>query len=209
MTERMIKPVDNNKEKQETYRYQLGRYKHAIKEGFYYEALIIVYALLEDRLRSFLYYCGILPSRNNMKINKKIKSEIQSIMCGEIPTAKTMSGIKNKIRYVIYLLNWSENVFYKEIEENQFYVGLKSQIEYLDIAALIDVLYKLAKEKDGWLAYRNEVIHASMNKNVISLYENLSDKVEEGMEYARFIDSQTRILKQKGKVRKILKLQNN
>lgn len=39
-------------------------------------------------------------------------------MCGEIPTAKTMSGIKNKIRYVMYLLNWSENVFYKEIEEN-------------------------------------------------------------------------------------------
>lgn len=86
---------------------------------------------------------------------------------------------------------------------------MKSQIEYLDIVALIDVLYKLAKEKVGWLAYRNEVIRASMNKNVISLYENLSDKVEEGMEYARFIDSQTRILKQKGKVRKILKLQNN
>ena len=62
MGERLIKPVQNNKEKQETYRYHLGRYNCAMRNGFFFEALIIVYALLEDRLIAFLYYCGIFQA---------------------------------------------------------------------------------------------------------------------------------------------------
>lgn len=71
---------------------------------FYYETSKIVYSLFEDRLRAFLYYCGILPSRNNMRINKKSKPEIQGIMCDAIPNAKTMCSIQNKIRYIRYIL---------------------------------------------------------------------------------------------------------
>ena len=68
---------------------------------------------------------------------------------------------------------------------------------------------ELSREKTGWLAYRNEVIHASMNKNVTALYENLQENVENGMECARFIDNQVKVLKKRGKVRKQLGLGNN
>ena len=56
MNERQIKQVEDNKEKQQTYSKQLGRYKLAIRNEFYFEAMLIVYAMLEDRLLSFLYY---------------------------------------------------------------------------------------------------------------------------------------------------------
>jgi hypothetical protein len=58
MSEKLIRQANNNNERQETYQYQLGRYKLAMKNEFYFEGLIIVYAMLEDRMRSFLYYCG-------------------------------------------------------------------------------------------------------------------------------------------------------
>lgn len=70
------------------------------------------------------------------------------------------------------------------------------------------MLDKLAKKVDRWLAYRNEVIHSSMHKNVSILYEKLSERVEKGMECTRLIDAQARISKEKDKVRKVLMIQN-
>ena len=209
MTERLIKQAGNNKERQETYRYQMGRYKTAIRNEFYFEALIIVYALLEDRLKAFLYYCGFITNRNELKICKKIKQEVNVIMKGEMPDARSLRSIQNKISCVRNILEWSEAVYTKDIAENEYYICLKSQIECIDVGGMLDVLADLSREKTGWLAYRNEVIHASMNKNVHALYENLSEQVEKGMECARFIDNQVKILKNKAKVRKVLKLQNN
>lgn len=46
--EKMIDAVKNNAEKQVTYREQLGKYKRALNNEFYFEAMLIVYALLED-----------------------------------------------------------------------------------------------------------------------------------------------------------------
>ena len=53
---RYIKPVADTMDKQNTYREWIGKYNKAIRYEFYYEAILIDYALLEDRLRSFLYY---------------------------------------------------------------------------------------------------------------------------------------------------------
>lgn len=75
----------------------------------------------------------------------------------------------------------------------------------IDVGGVIDTL----KEMNVWLDYRNEIMHASMNKNVESLYDNLDTQVEKGMEYARFIDSQVKLMKKTNHVRKKMKLQNN
>jgi hypothetical protein len=83
-------------------------------------------------------------------------------------------------------------------------VLLKSLLERIDIGGMLDVL----KSLEPWLDYRNEIIHASMNKNIDSLYEQLGAKVEEGMEYARFIDEQVRILKRDNRVRKKMNMGN-
>lgn len=49
--EKQIAAVKDNTEKQEAYRKQLGRYRRALNNEFYFEAMLIVYAMIEDRLR--------------------------------------------------------------------------------------------------------------------------------------------------------------
>ena len=68
MSGRLIDPVNDNKDKENTYRTNLRRYNKAMKEGFYFEAMLIDYAMMEDRLRSFLYHIGLLKYTGFYKI---------------------------------------------------------------------------------------------------------------------------------------------
>lgn len=205
MEQRQIKPVENNGEKQLTYAKQLGRYKLAMRNEFYFEAMMIVYAMLEDRLLSFLYYAGALANRNDIKISKKTKACLVDIVAQhEQNENKVTIGTKNitgKMKIVKAMLTWASE---SEKAEEKYLVLLKALLEGIDIGGMLDTLELL----EPWLKYRNEIIHASMNKNIDSLYEQLGAKVEEGMGYARFIDEQVRILKRDNRVRKKMDMGN-
>ena len=54
MKKPIIKSVDNNKSKGKTYTELINMYNKAMSNGFYGEAEIIVYAFIEDRLKSLL-----------------------------------------------------------------------------------------------------------------------------------------------------------
>ena len=99
MSERQIQPVQSNLEKESTYRKNMIRYNQAIRSGFYYEAIMIDYAMIEDRLRSTLYHMGLLANRKATEIWKKnrpvlldivaqYKSEREDLRLG----IKTMEG---------------------------------------------------------------------------------------------------------------------
>ncbi len=66
--------ISTGKEKEQAYKVNYARYNKAIKEEFYLEALVIGYAIIEDRLVSFLHHCGII-SRDNEKlsVNRKLR----------------------------------------------------------------------------------------------------------------------------------------
>lgn len=205
MEKRQIKPVENNKEKQRTYARQLGRYKLALKNEFYFEAMLIVYAMLEDRMLSFLYYTGAIENRSTIKISKTTRKYLIDMVAPfEKNESKVTLGTKNitgKMKIIKAMLVWASEI---ENTEEKYLVLLKSHLEGIDIGGMLDVI----KSLEPWLDYRNEIIHASMNKNIDSLYEQLGAKVEEGMEYARFIDEQVRILKRDNRVRKKMNMGN-
>lgn len=69
MNERKIGVVIDNMDKCYTYAQHKGRYSQAMKYEFYFEALMIDYALMEDSLKSFLYHAGIFASRTSHKID--------------------------------------------------------------------------------------------------------------------------------------------
>ena len=191
MGEKIIKPVDDNISKQRTYKKLLGRYKMAVKNEFYFEAMIIVYAMLEDRLRSVLYHTGVLINKEKLAPHKKTKSYVQNIVAKYQENEKVSLGMTNitgKMKIIEAMFKWTSEC---ETPEDKYLVLLKSTLETADIGAMLETIDNLK----GWLKYRNEVIHASMNKDVDSLFDNLEERVEEGMEYARIIDSQAAILR--------------
>ena len=69
--ERYFAPIFDNTEKQRTYAEQLKRFQLAVKYDFYADATMIVYAMLEDRLRAWLYYIGALKNRNDTTCKAK------------------------------------------------------------------------------------------------------------------------------------------
>ena len=75
----------NGKEKQNQYAIQMDKLKKATYDEFYYEAIFIEYAILEDRLESLLRHAKIptvdkenRPLKISVKLNKiKSRKEFQ------------------------------------------------------------------------------------------------------------------------------------
>lgn len=66
--------TEKNMEKYEIYKQLSSDLTKAMKQGFYYEAIFIEYAILEDRLASVLKYARVLTMEKagNQNIAKKI-----------------------------------------------------------------------------------------------------------------------------------------
>ena len=71
--------MSKDMEKYEIYKTMHDNLTKAMRNSFYYEAIFIEYAILEDRLRALLLYAGIPTEKDGKehKISKKI-SMIQS-----------------------------------------------------------------------------------------------------------------------------------
>ena len=204
MSESRIAPVADNKEKQATYQQQMRRHKKAMNDGFFFEAMLIDYAMLEDRLRSMLYHAAFFASREKTVCWKKTKPYFQSFV-SEYKNEKDneslgVTNISGKIKVIRSMLRWV--VEGDSVDQSDRYLQkLDFQCESLDIGAMLETLDAI----QDWCAYRNEIVHALLNKNTTSVYAELETQAENGMKYARFIDSQVRILKKGNVVRKSVK----
>lgn len=205
MPEKQIETVSGLMDKKKTYAYQMKRFNIAVKNEFYFEAMLIVYAMIEDRLIAFLYHSGVIADRNGKLTfgtakNKECLWEIVQTNFSSKQSIK-LYQISSKLKIIKALMQWLENA--DNITRDMKYLWtLKNQYESLDAGELSRVI----DEMEDWLKYRNELIHALMNKNVESTNKQLSMRVEEGMYYARFIDSQVKIIKKGGKIRKSVNL---
>lgn len=111
MDTRMIKPVSSAKDKQRTYSEQMTRYNKAIRGEFYLEALLIDYAMLEDRLYAILYHMAFIANRKTLKIWKKTKPYLSSIVekykDPEEALAISAAKMNSKLKVVRCILRWA------------------------------------------------------------------------------------------------------
>lgn len=201
--QKVIAAVQNNTEKANTYRELMTRYNKAVKEGFYFEALLIEYAMIEDRTLSFLYHCGVQNSRDSLKISKISRNNLlKTILPAEEGKVRrySLDGLGRKSEIIEAALNWSIEIDYTP--ENKYLRALKNQFESLDIYELQETLKRI----DKWKDYRNEVIHGLLNKKIDMLWMDMASQVEEGMKIARALDNQVRIVKKNNKIRKAANL---
>ncbi len=199
MTERKIQSVTDNQEKRQTYAKNVGRYNSAMMQGFYFEALVIDYAMIEDRLRSMLYHMAFLKNRTEVKlwnITKKKLYEMAAYNGNSNPSysATTLAG---KLAIVRETVVWATEVT-DGCENDRYLSALKSQIESLDADALLQTLDTVTEWKD----YRNEIMHSLLNKNIASVSEKIVSVAVKGMELARELDAQERLLKKGHAIRR-------
>ena len=186
----LINRVKDNIDKYRTYATLMERYKKALDEQFYFEALIITYAMLEDRLRSMLYYMGTFDTRNSPDVSEKTKQDHTVILhskCGE-NVGFNLNNITGKMNLIEAIIVWAESANENENEYSFYLKELKNLMESVDVDDVLRTFRKMEK----WLKFRNEVIHASLNKNIEALYEGLDEKIELGMQYARNLDGYVR-----------------
>ena len=197
----------------------MGRLKGALQQGFYFEAMLIEYALLEDRLRSFVYHAGLLQNRKashllpgKNAVRKDFNRIAQRVKTWKLEDGKetgntsnferlSVNKISDKIFIVRTIVLWSSELESLP-DESRYLQALRGQCESLDAAALLETLDGI----DTWRMYRNEVIHSLMNKRMESVQQKLSEQVEQGVQLARQLDAQVTILKKNNRIRKAARL---
>lgn len=207
--ERKILPVKNNNDKAKTYTEHIEKYNRAIESECYFEALLISYAMMEDRLRSYLYYIGCLISSRSYKFdNDSIRNDIKMLVnnySGDKVTNLGISSITGKMRIVKSVQVWFNSGCYNP-NRSSYLNELSSVIDTCgDTKDMLDTLEKIRE----WCDYRNEIIHALMNKNLDSLYTDLPKKAKDGIKLARKIDNHVNRINYHNIIRKSLKLMEN
>lgn len=201
MSQLMIPCITENSEKHRTYRENIRRFNAAMQQEFYFEAMLIDYAILEDRLSSVLYHIGALDSRMDRKICKKVKTQLRSLVGryekGDFKlTVTTISGKEQIVRAVS---RWARETA-GQSETDKYLSLLKEQfIAAEEFSSVLDDI-------DNWRNYRNEIIHGLMNKKMDTLKVDLPQRCQEGMQLARALDSRVRIIKKGNRIRRNLKL---
>lgn len=197
--------VKDNYDKQETYKALVQRRNRAKKQEFYFEMLLIDYAILEDRMTALLYYLGVISDRNIKSKRYTVPAETRRQLKEIVDTyqpkfQKQISQISTKRQFVRAIALWYQDTRMKT-ESDAYLIALKKACERLDIDGLIHNL----KEQEYWCDYRNEIIHHLMNRKIDGIFMELDDRAGQGDELFRFIDNQTRKVK-RVKIRETMKL---
>ena len=199
----IIKNTETAKDKYATYRVLTSRHKLAMKHGFFLEALLIDYSMLEDRLTAFLWYSGVTPSAEKLSFggrgNKADLKNIFSEYVGKDDTAPKLRNISGKIETIRALITFASKPCDKE---SKYCKLLYDALNAIDLDKLSETLDGI----DQWRGYRNEVIHAAMKKDIFSLTEGLDENARLGMEYARVIDNAVKKLKNRPAIRRAVRM---
>lgn len=196
-SERQIQPVTGRTDKQRTYQEHMQRYKKALQNGFFLEAIMIDYACLEDRLRYMLYYIGVIGSETDYKItgrSQRVRSfrEILHEYVGpkENMGIMSISGKRQIVRSIFLLANEEEKPKEDDKQRCLLWSALHDEEHIADTIRILD-------EIEQWCAYRNEIVYSLLNKNLESLHERVEQQAEKGYELFRRLDKQVQWVKRK------------
>lgn len=199
--------VANAVEKGETYAENMRRHDRAVREGFYFEALLIEYAMIEDRLRSFLYHSGMLLERNDSKGFRRTKSQIL-MMLRQLDARKTNTSIISisaKEDVVRAMLGWYASQDAATGDDkylNALWNQIDTRLDAMQVCATLDAL-------DAWREYRNEVIHALMHKNIDAVEADMPAMCDQGMALVRDMDKYVKQIKYRNCVRRSIRLKTD
>ena len=200
--------VSDNDGRREAYKISVERYNKAMREGFYYEALLIDYALVEDRLRSWLYHIGVIANRSDRKAYRATRPHIVDMvrqrkgLSADSEVRLSLMAMNGKKEIVEATLAWHE-ARAEPSADNLYLTALwRLYDRALDCASARDALGRLS----DWCKRRNEVVHGLLNKDLALLEPQLLPLCEEGIALFREMDGYVRQVSRGDSVRGALGL---
>ena len=199
-----FRSIENNQEKYQVYKIQIERFKKAKEQGFYFEGIFILYAMLEDRLSAFLYHAGALNNqRQKLTTNKEVKPHLEAILESLGHRKYRISNVSNKILILKQILLYLQT--HTNIDGSGHYpTVLYSQFLKLKRIDEIVPLLDLIRE---WCTSRNELVHALLIKNPDQQEEKLVMLNEDGYQYCRQLDNFIKTFKTGNTIRKQFNIQ--
>lgn len=197
-------PVSSNKEKYDAYHAQMDRLKLARDHGFFLEGIFILYAMLEDRLSSFLFHAGVTNNTlGKISTNELVKPHLELIFA--LPDNKNIQlrHISVKINLLKAMLDWSMR--YTVDESSTTYPDVL--YKQLNRTARKDEMIPILGAIPDWCARRNELVHALLNKKLDNQEELLRSLVDEGYVLYRKLDNFVRSFKVRNNIRKQFNIQ--
>ena len=190
---------DGHQGKYETYKELMNRYTRAMNSEFCLDAVWIVYAMLEDRLTSALYYAGIVNGTKRAVVTKKrivngnpatkpTEGNLREVLA--IPKGSFNLGkISGKITAIRKILDFGKA---QPQQLNGFYCDLFTKLNtYANTEGLYCELNNLLEEKtprNDWTQKRNELVHSLFAKKYDVVKTEGHILAESGLKSARQID---------------------
>lgn len=185
--------VSNNQEKGVSYTANFQRYNKAKKSEFYLECLWILYAMLEDRTSSLLFYIGFTSckKRNSVTGSKKIKTQIRDILEMNKPNEKyRFDTISGKLERIQQVLIWSSS---ENNEDTPYKAAVKAALTMM--VGSEELSKALSYLNDEWRDKRNQLTHSLFNKKPDAVASELEALVENGYKAVRVFDAAVREIK--------------
>ena len=199
MSKRQFSSVKDIKEKQKTYTEVMTQYKRAVAGGFFGEAMMIDYAVMEDRLRSLLFHMGALISRDSFRVDN-----IQFIELFDLYKKTGKNGaVYSEMNSISQKLNIMKKVMKYTIEhlENRYCLELWDTLGgEIETLRMQDELKKI----ENWKDPRNEIVHALLNKNTDEINARYEIICREGKKLGEYLNSQVKKAKKNSKLRELM-----
>lgn len=193
--------VKNGKEKKAAYASEFARMNKALEQEFYLEAISIGYAMMEDRLVSFLHHAGIV-TRDNPKlvVNRKVYPYMRALLSVSKDKRIKVQDISVKVDIVCKLLTVtkqyienSENTVENENREKKRPLAKKGYLLdlYNQVNQQIDkeTIAELFLDFEKWRKNRNGLIHELLNKTTSSAAVVKKDCAEACVSLIRGLDN--------------------
>ena len=180
-----IKVVESNQEKGFSYRQYIAHFNKAKKEGFLFECMWILYAMMEDRTTSFFDHLGFVSKQDKSKVTgtKKVRTQIKEILSVGEGKSVRFDSLKRKLESVLSLIEWSRR---QEEKLEGFKCVVKQYIDKVDNDKQFFVSAQYLC--DEWRNKRNQLMHALLNKQVFDAENQMLDLVEKGFCAIRVFD---------------------
>ena len=177
----------DNMEKHNTYQELTKKRNNSLKKENYVEVVTYSYAMIEDRLLSFLHHLYVID-RYKFKLEDLVSPHLASVMRknSEIESEykPRIKNISTKITIIKALYNYKgTDLILSKINNH-----IK---DILDVKQLQNDIGRLNK----WLNYRNEITHGLFNKNLEDLNSKLKSIAKEGIYLSGRFDYYSDLLK--------------